>query len=118
MFNFLEDIPAEEAITSVYYAIRLISHRQLIMDLSIGLKVEGVESEPSSNDEQHALLIVDGIEKIEGRPLRDIGDSSAEDYIRELADIAHTRAVEAFGSDIQMGRELLAQLEPGISQPV
>jgi hypothetical protein len=118
MFEFLRQVPDDEAISAVYYAIRLITHRRDLVDVKIGLKVEGLKSEPSEEDDARALLIVEEIEQAEDLDIRHLEDTSAEPYIAELVTTARQRAVTKFGCDWQKGLELLAQFQPAISQEV
>lgn len=118
MFNLLDDVESTRLISAVYYAVRLIAHRDQLVNVYEGFKVENVESEPSSEDEALALSMISVIEQIEESKLQDIDRSSAEEYIFELNQIAQQRAADKFGYDAEKGRELLAQFEPGLSQQV
>lgn len=118
MFDFLDNIAATRVISAVYYAVRLIGHRDQLDDISHGFRVEKLGSEPSAEDEELALSIVSVIEETEGNALQEIDHSSAEEYVIELTQIAQQRAAVEFGYDADEGRELLGQLEPAISQQV
>lgn len=118
MFDFLDKTGANRAISAVYYAVRLISHRRQLDNVYDGLRAEKLESEPSALDEELAFSIVREIESAEESALQDIEDSSAGEYVVELSQIAQQRAADEFGYDADQGREILEQLEPAISQQV
>jgi hypothetical protein len=118
MFDFLQEIESTKVVSAVYYAVRLIGHRDQLNDAYEGFKVENAGSEPSYEDEKLALLIVDAIEQTEGTRLPDMDDATAEEYVLQLYQIAQQRAADEFGYNADRGRELLGQFEPAISQQV
>jgi len=115
MFEFLEQATVDEVVSSVYYAIRLIRHRTSLVDLDTGLRVEGLASEPSFNEEVLAVRALRSIESAEDTSIQELDDSTAEDYISQLAGIVRARAIAEFGCDEGRGRHLLARFETPIA---
>jgi hypothetical protein len=117
MFEVLRSRPVDEVIGGVYYAIRLIRHRNEVRTLETGLRIEGLKSEPSEREQDIALEALHEIERIENRSIQELDESTAEDYIAQLANIVRIRARSELGCDEERGRSLLARFEPLIAIP-
>jgi hypothetical protein len=115
MFQALNKYPPEQAIKSSYYAIRLIRHRRIIVNIREGLFVTGAEFEPSFNDRQLAISLIRDIEDIEHTALRDLGEDTAKQYQSKLAQSIETMARQIFGQNKKRGRELLKGFHSSVS---
>jgi len=110
-FGPLNFMPIASVISSVYYAIRLLRHReQFDVHHGMSLIAEGVPSEPTGDDRRTALLIVRRIEELEDVPFHRLSKDAADDYIALLSDIVLNRVQEDFGVDPVRGEELLHEL--------
>ena len=117
VFGFLSYLPAELVVSSVYYALRLLKHRYELEDRNgIHLIATGLTSEPTKQDEEIALRIINTIEGHEDRSFVHLSDASAEKYISILADIVLARAQQDFDVNLRRGRELLKHLRVDPSQ--
>jgi hypothetical protein len=117
MFEFMKVIEVDDAISGLYYAIRLIRHRDNLVDLRTGIRVEGLESEPSRVEQKIAILVVEEIQTTENLSVRELDDSTAEEYVSQLVGIMRELAIAEFGCDKDRGRELLASFEPALAKP-
>lgn len=110
-FGFLDYLPAELVVSSVYYALRLLKHRHELEDRKgINLIATGLESEPTKQDEEIASRIIDQIEAYEHKSFLHLSEAVAKNYISVLADIVLFRASRDFDANPRRGRELLKHL--------
>lgn len=75
-------------VEAVYRAIKPIAYRANADNIISGLAREANEQDPAS---AAALGVLRGIETAEGRPLRDLDETQASQYIHELSNIVSHR---------------------------
>lgn len=103
MFNFLDDVPISKAIAGAYYAIRAIKHLKKI-------RIEGLSTEPSLEDEKLGSQIIDEILEYEGVSLSELDVQKAKEYILQLAGIIQNLVRKEFDYDEERGRKLLEEM--------
>ncbi len=101
---------ASEIVKGVYYAIRLMKHRSNKINIKTGYKVNGLDTEPSLEDEMLALEIIDEIEKSEEADIGDIEESKLNIYVNTLSDIVQDKTKKKFNYDNVRGLRLLEKL--------
>lgn len=110
MFNFLLSTTTEQAIASIYYAIRILKHIQQIRNLREGFRIDGLDTEPSSEDAMFAGQILSEIEQIEQTTINEISKQKAEEYVQALATILQDMVKRKLNYDEERGQELLEEL--------
>jgi hypothetical protein len=112
MFEMIQNKPGDAVLTAVYYTVRLIRHRHLFSDDSreFDLIVQGIVSEPSSQDKLIAQQLIQDIEQSEKLPLTKLNDLKAEAYIQQLINILQDQIRREFDYEQVDGNTLLKQL--------
>ena len=102
MFEFLEYLTTEQAIASVYYALRILRHGKKV-------SIAGLPTEPSRRDAVVTEKILAEIERVEGDslPLR---TATYHKYTGLLADLLARLVRQRLAYDRQLGPELLDRL--------
>ncbi len=95
--GFLNAIPAQEVVSSLYYTGRLLQRRRDVADIHQGFRVVGVPGEPTEEDEKIALQLIDRIEEVEQRPVRSLSDRRADHYIRRFSRMIEQQARAKYG---------------------
>jgi hypothetical protein len=85
LIKIISDIPQDELITVIHYAIRLLHRRESISSVSKGLIVPGLSGEPDERAQKYAERIIQCIEKIEGVRLQDLSEERSDSYIVALS---------------------------------
>jgi hypothetical protein len=110
MFTFLRDLPNDRVVGGVYYAARIISHSKQIKNLHAGYAVDGIPAEPTRADQELGGRIVDEIEQVEKKPLTQLSQAVASQYIRALASLLQEILKQRLKYDETRGARLLEQL--------
>jgi hypothetical protein len=107
IFELLKNDTIEQVITSVYYAVRIIRHIKHLSSIEDGFVVEGLITEPSSDEITRAKEILSLIQNIEQRPLEELNEAQMKEYIQVLADVLLQLAQTRLRYDPTRGRDLL-----------
>ena len=95
--GFLNSIPAQEVVSSLYYTGRLLQRRRDVADIHQGFRVAGVPGEPTEKDEKIALQLINRIEQVEQRPVRSLSDRRADHYIHQFSRMIERQARAKYG---------------------
>jgi len=106
MFEFLSNTDTNDALAGVHFAMRRISHRQLL-EAQEGSLREMLSA--ASVDARIGLMIIEEIERIERQPLKDLSASRAQHYTQKLANMAQERAKQTFGYNREAGQRMLKE---------
>ncbi|MFL5311869.1 MAG: hypothetical protein ACJ79H_15645 [Myxococcales bacterium] len=114
MWEELASMEYSAALRIAHYAIRLLRHRfRVNLGAGIGLRIEGLSGEPSSEEERIATGLLRSIEEKEGKRITDLDPKVAERYIVELADVVSARTDGELKYDKRKAREILKQMRGG-----
>jgi hypothetical protein len=111
--KLLSQVSTPDAVTSLYYAGRLLQRRNDVKDIHQGFRVVGVSSEPTDNEQNIALTLINRIEQMEGHPVQSLTDRQAAKYISRFGKIASRKSRIQYGYTASKGKELLANLRSG-----
>lgn len=111
--KLLSQVSTPDAVTSLYYAGRLLQRRNDVKDIHQGFRVVGVSSEPTDNEQKIALTLINRIEQMEGHPVQSLTDRQAAKYINRFGKIASQKTRIQYGYKMGEGKELLANLRTG-----
>jgi len=109
MFDYLYHLDEERLITGVYYAIRIIKERVFAAN-RMTYRIDGLETEPSLDDERLARQIINEIEISEKNPIYELSDLQVAKYITNLAEIVK-RKIEPLVYDDEKGQALIVKLQ-------
>jgi len=108
--KLLSQVSTSDAVTSLYYAGRLLQRRNDVPDIHQGFRVVGAPSEPTDGEQKIAMTLLKRIERIEGNSVQFLTDRQAAKYINRFGKIASRRSRKQYGYKIDEGKELLAGL--------
>lgn len=108
--KLLSHISTSNAVTSLYYAGRLLQRRNDVSDIHKGFRVVGLSSEPTDDEQSVALTLINRIEQIEGHSVQSLSDKQAAKYINQFGKIASRKSQIEYGYTMSEGKELLAKL--------
>lgn len=111
--KLLSQVSTPDAVTSLYYAGRLLQRRNDVKDIHQGFRVAGVSSEPTDNEQKIALTLINRIEQVEGHPVQRLTDKQAARYINRFGKIASRKSRIQYGYKMSKGKELLTNLRAG-----
>lgn len=97
----------EQAVASVYYAVRILRHIKQINSIKEGFIVKGLNTEPSPGDIDRARAILSLIEKTEQTSVEHLSKEKAEEYTQNLADLLLLLVQAQLRYDPSRGRDLL-----------
>jgi len=99
MFEFLDDQPSDRVVAAVYFAARLIVHRHDMGDFRKALPIQGVDTEPTNQEAELGLQIIEEI--VTREKTQDIDGLSAEKashYVSRLVRLAEDRLLKDLGT--------------------
>ena len=108
--RLLSQVSTPDAVTSLYYAGRLLQRRNDVKDIHQGFRIVGVASEPTDNEQKIALTLINRIEQMEGHSVQSLTDRRAAKYINRFGKIAAQKSRMQYGYNVNEGKELLAKL--------
>jgi hypothetical protein len=108
MLQFDQNLSLDHLISVVYLALRHIKHRGHKHRTS--LRIKGLKTEPTLDDERLALRLIQQIENLEGKRLDQISDLQADHYVNTLADIIDRRTREELAGDTDRAKRILEEL--------
>jgi hypothetical protein len=110
MFDFLSDVTSDQAVGGVYYAMRLIKHRESIRETKNGRSIDALLADSSPDEREMALKIIKEIERLEKLPFTSLNKPRVEKYINQVGDIVLERvASELDDKAIKKGQRTLAK---------
>lgn len=111
MFDFLSSASSDQAVGGVYYAMRLMKHRDSLGNAKNGRRFKALLNDSSPDERELALKVIDEIERAEKMPLTSLNKSKAAKYVKRLSDIVlHQVRKELNDDDTKRGQKLLKQL--------
>ena len=111
MFEFLNNVSPEQALSSGHYAIRLITHIAHFSDDFESFRIEGLKSEPTDEQELLTQQIIAEIKSTEHvSSLKELSRTQIYYYIDKLYAIINERLREESELDENRAEELLQEL--------
>ncbi len=108
MFESLSNANANDALAGVHFALRRITHRQLLEARS-GSSQEALSLDQSSIDTELGLKLIREIERAEQRPLSSLSPEKAHYYKEKLAALAQNITRQTVNYDKKVGLDLLKE---------
>ena len=105
MFEFLNELPDDELLTGVYFALKRLEHPARFAD-ALAAAIPGV----SAGDRQVASRIIDEINAVEGTSWKPGDSDVVGKYALELCEIEMARGRNRPGFDPERGLRNLARM--------
>lgn len=113
----LRDVTTMDAISSVYYANRLLDFRKRITSPSQNLRVPGVRSEPSDADVETAWKLIREIEQAEKTRLQDLNEKQAGKYVVALSSAVGQRTRREYSISAKTKQDLVKKAVSRLTPP-
>ena len=110
MFEYLDSMNSSLVVGGTHFAGRVLKHRKRIRRSPRDLWYPDIEDVPSAEQVDVGLRLISDIEAAEGKPVKELDEQQAWDYIGKLADISFRLYYRDVKPDRATGQRLLEEM--------